>query len=271
MQHCTDIPELKALIGGDATLTALSAGGKDVEGDIKALYSKLMTSEAPAVEKAVETMCDRLRKQKAEKGAKELTPEENLVLELVEKYPGDVGIFSVFFLNYVKISKEERRRFIFCAQDVPHAYLKGNCVECMAMSDNVVRAGLTPKFKDVDLLLRMLVYRDDLLDSLVNVGADYSAGGGPKNVHLYDMGESVPDFKVYEVSGPTQGLKIAKASIVFTLSGGAGGVSATMKDAGGKITGSESAKLTTGSVFFFRANTEFAFAGDEVRLFIATY
>ena len=61
-----------------------------------------MTSEAPAVEKAVEAMCDRLRKLKTA-GEKALSPEENLVLELVEKYPGDVGIFSVFFLNYVQI------------------------------------------------------------------------------------------------------------------------------------------------------------------------
>ncbi len=62
-----------------------------------------MTSEAPAVEKAVGAMCERLRKQKAAADGNDLAPEENLVLELVEKYPGDVGIFSVFFLNYVQI------------------------------------------------------------------------------------------------------------------------------------------------------------------------
>ena len=40
----------------------------------------------------------------------------------------------------------------------PHAYLAGDCVECMANSDNVVRAGLTPKFKDVKTLCSMLNY-----------------------------------------------------------------------------------------------------------------
>lgn len=34
-----------------------------------------------------------------------------------------------------------------------------DCVECMATSDNVVRAGLTPKFKDVNVLVNMLTYR----------------------------------------------------------------------------------------------------------------
>jgi mannose-6-phosphate isomerase len=43
---------------------------------------------------------------------------------------------------------------------VPHAYLRGNIIECMANSDNVVRAGLTPKFKDVDTLVEMLKYDD---------------------------------------------------------------------------------------------------------------
>lgn len=37
---------------------------------------------------------------------------------------------------------------------------KGNCVECMATSDNVVRAGLTPKFKDVATLVDMLTYNN---------------------------------------------------------------------------------------------------------------
>ncbi|KAF8820947.1 hypothetical protein IE077_002626 [Cardiosporidium cionae] len=32
----------------------------------------------------------------------------------------------------------------------------GNCVECMANSDNVIRGGLTPKFKDTQLLLDIL-------------------------------------------------------------------------------------------------------------------
>lgn len=35
---------------------------------------------------------------------------------------------------------------------------KGDCMECMARSDNVVRAGLTPKYKDVDTLASMLTY-----------------------------------------------------------------------------------------------------------------
>ena len=35
----------------------------------------------------------------------------------------------------------------------------GDCVECMALSDNTIRAGLTPKFKDVETLCNMLHYK----------------------------------------------------------------------------------------------------------------
>ena len=36
---------------------------------------------------------------------------------------------------------------MYLAANVPHAYLSGEAVECMATSDNVIRAGLTPKLR----------------------------------------------------------------------------------------------------------------------------
>ena len=47
---------------------------------------------------------------------------------------------------------------IFLPANEPHAYLSGDCMEVMACSDNVVRAGLTPKWKDVTTLVEMLTY-----------------------------------------------------------------------------------------------------------------
>lgn len=46
----------------------------------------------------------------------------------------------------------------FMAANEPHAYVAGEILECMACSDNVVRAGLTPKHKDVENLVEMLTY-----------------------------------------------------------------------------------------------------------------
>ena len=40
----------------------------------------------------------------------------------------------------------------------PHAYLSGELLEVMATSDNVIRAGLTPKFKHTVVLCESLTY-----------------------------------------------------------------------------------------------------------------
>lgn len=42
--------------------------------------------------------------------------------------------------------------------DEPHAYISGDLIESMVSSDNVVRGGLTPKFKDTKTLQDMLIY-----------------------------------------------------------------------------------------------------------------
>lgn len=78
---------------------------------------------------------------------------ETLFLEMLPKYPGDVGLLALFFLNLYTLSKGQA---MFIPAGVPHAYLKGNIVECMASSDNVIRAGLTPKFNDIPALLNVV-------------------------------------------------------------------------------------------------------------------
>lgn len=78
-----------------------------------------------------------------------------IFLRLNQDFPNDIGCLSVFFLNIINLLPGQA---IFLPAKEPHAYLDGDCIECMACSDNVVRAGLTPKFKDVETLLNMLNY-----------------------------------------------------------------------------------------------------------------
>ena len=66
-----------------------------------------------------------------------------------------MGYIRCFLLNLVYLKKGQG---VFLNAGIPHAYLKGNIVECMANSDNVVRAGLTPKFKDVETLAEILTW-----------------------------------------------------------------------------------------------------------------
>jgi mannose-6-phosphate isomerase len=93
----------------------------------------------------------------------DLTKEERIFVELQTRYPEDVGLFFVFLLNFMRLEKGQG---IFIAPGIPHAYLQGNIVECMASSDNVVRLGLTPKFKDYESLIEILDYDHDAIPVL---------------------------------------------------------------------------------------------------------
>lgn len=94
---------------------------------------------------------------------RKLTVKELLVLRLESQYPDDVGVIAAFFLNYVKLNRGEA---LYLGPNEPHAYISGECIECMATSDNVVRAGLTSKQRDSQTLLSMLEYKQVLLKFL---------------------------------------------------------------------------------------------------------
>lgn len=71
---------------------------------------------------------------------------------LARKYPADPGVLVTLLLNHVVLSPGEA---MFLDAGVVHAYSSGFGVEIMASSDNVVRAGLTPKHVDVPELLQI--------------------------------------------------------------------------------------------------------------------
>ncbi|MFM2587527.1 mannose-6-phosphate isomerase, class I [Vibrio sp. TBV020] len=67
-----------------------------------------------------------------------------------EHYPDDIGLFSPLMLNTIELAPGEA---MFLHAETPHAYVKGTGLEIMANSDNVLRAGLTPKYIDVPELI----------------------------------------------------------------------------------------------------------------------
>lgn len=82
---------------------------------------------------------------------------EKLFLSLYPKFQEDIGLLFVFFMQKVLIPPDQA---LFLNAHQLHAYLKGNLAECMANSDNVIRAGLTDRYKDVEALLNQLTYHD---------------------------------------------------------------------------------------------------------------
>ncbi|WRT70942.1 mannose-6-phosphate isomerase [Kwoniella shivajii] len=120
---------------------------------LKDIFKELMSADEDLVTTAVRSLVERYKKGddvlEAEKSV------ADLAIMLNEQYPDDVGVLCVFFLNVVELKKGEAA---FLEANSPHAYIKGDIIECMATSDNVVRAGLTPKLRDVPTLVEMLTY-----------------------------------------------------------------------------------------------------------------
>lgn len=98
-----------------------------------------------------------------------LREEERLFLDLRARYSGpDVGLLAIFMLNLIRLDAGQG---IFIAAGMPHAYVRGNIIECMANSDNVVRVGLTPKFKDAQALVEILSHEPQPL-TILDGGGD---------------------------------------------------------------------------------------------------
>jgi len=124
---------------------------------LKQVFSQLMKCDPKLIKQQIDVLVDRLSKRAT--GAKLNTNQpdiDSLVLRLNTQFPGDVGVFCPYLLNCLKLQPGQA---IFLAANEPHAYLSGDCVECMACSDNVVRAGLTPKYRDTEELCQMLTYQ----------------------------------------------------------------------------------------------------------------
>lgn len=85
---------------------------------------------------------------------------------IAEVYPDDSGLFSPLLLNVITLQPGQA---MFLFAQTPHAYLKGVALEVMANSDNVLRAGLTPKYIDVPELMANVQFVAKPEDTLLTV------------------------------------------------------------------------------------------------------
>ncbi|CAD6994907.1 unnamed protein product [Ceratitis capitata] len=121
-------------------------------------YKTLMNADVATIGKCIDTISKDYGKELCNYGVLEIFN------TLKNDFPNDVGVLSLFFLNVVRLQPGQA---MFLGANQIHAYLSGDCVECMACSDNVIRAGLTPKYKDLKQLLSSLVYKGDLAESKI--------------------------------------------------------------------------------------------------------
>jgi mannose-6-phosphate isomerase class I len=245
-KHLCDTEELSNLIDpkfieelGVCVREATPASARTTEA-LRNVFSALVHVEEDKMKVELQKLLARLNGTSAEK----LSATEKAILHISTDFPGDIGIFCPYLLNYVTLDPGQA---IFLGANEPHAYLSGifstrpqqphpppkpflpfsrllfiqftsgtvhfyayfdivllfssllpgchlalvfwfavvvlaihrirpilhwiacttaslemkigDIIEAMACSDNVVRAGLTPKFKDKDTLCSMLTYK----------------------------------------------------------------------------------------------------------------
>ncbi|MFA7125498.1 MAG: mannose-6-phosphate isomerase, class I [Sphaerochaetaceae bacterium] len=97
-----------------------------------------------------------------------LSPEE-IAMNCIRAYPEDPGVFAPYFLNVIHLAPNDA---IYLEPRVVHAYVRGNGIELMNNSDNVLRAGLTTKHMDIDELEAVMIAEAQPI-SLLHPAIDY--------------------------------------------------------------------------------------------------
>lgn len=219
------VPELRALVGTEAVDELRSSLGDSVQTRLvlKKCFTRMMNCEKKLFVDQLNLLVKRVTEEGAA-GKDTSSSNSALLLRLHSQYPGDIGCFSIYFLNHVVL---EPGQAMFLGANEPHAYIYGDCVECMACSDNTVRAGLTPKYIDVNTLCEMLNYSPAPADSKVFPGVQDEAD---PCVTVYDP--PVPDFTVLRIQVPPSVQQyvlspVDSASILLVIDGDATALCAT--------------------------------------------
>ena len=129
------------------------------------------------------------------------------IQDLSEQYPNDIGLFTPLMLNVITLQPGEAMYLKACT---PHAYINGTGLEIMANSDNVLRAGLTPKYMDIDELMSCTEFNSIPKSALLMQPIDIDGG----------MNYPIPvdDFK-FSVLTPKSELPLTtqSAEILFAI------------------------------------------------------
>ncbi|KAJ6437259.1 mannose-6-phosphate isomerase [Purpureocillium lavendulum] len=258
------VPSLRRLVGED-NAKAFEAAAKDgtegvTDDKKKALqnaFGGLMSSSSEDVAAEIPKLVQQARSEGGDfaSGGVPSTRGEvmaELVTRLHGQFGDDIGLFVLFFLNFVTLQPGEA---LFLVADDIHAYVSGDIIECMAASDNVVRAGLTPKFKDVSTLVDMLTYNYAPIDEQKMAPTEYpyatlnrTAYSSGSAVALYDP--PIQEFAVVRTLLRGDGAKATFEPLdgpsIIICTGGKGKISV----------GPTSHEMKEGYVFFVGSTAE---------------
>ena len=218
-------------------------------GGIKGLYKKVMELNSGEVDAIIAPLSERIiplyQDNKIDKSAPDYWAAKAMLNFENENGHFDKGIFSIYLFNILNLHPGQG---IFQGAGMPHAYLEGQNIELMSNSDNVLRAGLTPKYIDIPELLANTNFVPTIPQI---IEGDLNA-----NHQVYDC--PVPDFILYAnyiKAGVKQEKRIEKPAIILVMSGNAVWSSNSLI----KTTGADSLFVASGETIQIEAETDTMF------------
>ena len=184
-----------------------------VEGGIRALYQYVMELPQHAVDELIGEHAKAIMPKYLDSELDKSSPDFWAARAIANMGAGnshfDRGIFSIYLFNIVHLKRGEG---IFQGAGMPHAYLEGQNIELMSNSDNVLRAGLTPKYVDIPELIRNTSFVPTFPEII----------HGDLNKTLQEYSCPVPDFTLFTVfvrAGEIQSFLEGSPKILLVMNG----------------------------------------------------
>ena len=172
------------------------------EANLATLFSTLLSLQQEEKSRAIDILKATLHGQQGEPW--------QTIERIAAWYPDDSGLFSPLLLNVIELQPGEA---MFLFAETPHAYLHGVALEVMANSDNVLRAGLTPKHIDVPELMANVKFTSRAQESLLTTPVQHG--------DTLDFPVPVDDFafSVHQLKATPITLSQQSAAILFCIEG----------------------------------------------------
>ena len=172
----------------------------DPETALRAGFATALGTDPQLVAALVDSVVEQARRLRHDR------PEYELLTRLADAHPGDLGIIAAMFLNHYTLALGEA---IFIPAGVVHSYVRGLGVEVMATSDNVLRAGLTPKHISIPEVMRTVRFAGGCPDIVEPLCADRRRVFAPATREfalwvLESSGGSADEW----VAGPSSGARL---------------------------------------------------------------
>ena len=125
----------------------------------KQLLTEIIRLPQDAADRAIAGLINAAQKLMTQDGVSvTVSDAADLVNLVAQKYPGDKGLLVAFVMNLMNLAPGDSA---FTPDGQVHAYVSGTAIELMNPSDNVLRAGLTPKHIDAEELIKVLGEHQD--------------------------------------------------------------------------------------------------------------